>query len=347
MPTIPKPTREKGKRNHPAPFRPRLESLEDRIVPSFADGNGAVITNLVAAGNGSQLVLTFDGPLTAAPANPAQSPTNTANYSVVVPSANAEVVTSSTSTVAIATATYDAVNNQVTLNLASPLTQGTFYRVFVNGVAAADNTANPGLIDGNQLPIDGDYDDTASGNFYALFAWTSGSTALSFKDSGGDQITLGLTGPGQLDAWRQLNGDFNAHWLWPLRPTRLQAAVQQAVNVVGGLLGVDHPGGNCSICNREFGGRRTPHCRARHQLYQHASLVFPANACPPAPCDNANCSDSEQCAIHAGNPTGHRELAPFAIPGFCPRQCDGVRFQRLLVDVRRPHQRLAYFYRDE
>ena len=163
-----------------------------------------------------------------------QSPTNTANYSVVVPSTNAEIVTSRTSTVAITSAIYDAANNQVTLNLASALTQGTFYRVFVNGFAAADNTASPGLIDGNQLPIDGDYDDTASGNFYALFAWTSGSTALSFNDSGGDQITLGLTGPGQLDAWRELNGDFNALAL-AAQANETAGAVQQ-IDVIGGSL---------------------------------------------------------------------------------------------------------------
>lgn len=221
-------------RNISITARPRLEALEDRIVPSFTDGNGAVITNLVAQNNGTQLVLTFDGPLDANPANPVQSPTNTANYSVVVPSANATVITSNMSEVAINTATYDSTNLQVTLNLATALTQGTFHRVFVNGTASADGTPNPGLTDSNHLAIDGDYDDTASGNFYALFAWTQGATALHFADSGGDQITLGLTGPGQLNAWRQLNGDFNALAL-AAQANETAGAIQQ-INVLGGTL---------------------------------------------------------------------------------------------------------------
>lgn len=215
--------------------RPRLESLEDRIVPSFADANGAVITNVLAANNGAQLVITFDGPLEENPANPVQSPTNVANYSVVVPSTIATVITSSTSTIAISSATYDSQNLQVTLNLATPLTAGTFYRVFVNGTASADGTANPGLIDKNHIPIDGDYDDTSSGNFFALFAWTQAGTPLPFKDSAGDQIILGLTGPGQLNAWRELNGDFNALNL--ASQSNLTAGSIQQITVLGGTLG--------------------------------------------------------------------------------------------------------------
>ncbi len=189
---------------------PRLEFLEDRITPSYADGNGAIITNLIAQNNGAQLVITFDGGLNTTPANPAQSPTNAANYSVQVPTSNAQLVTSSASTVAIANAAYDNLNSTVTLTLATPLTQGTFYRVFVNGIASADNTAMPGLIDNKGNPIDGDFDDTASGNFYALFTWTTAATPLQFQDSSGNNISMALAGPGQLQAWRMLNGDFNA-----------------------------------------------------------------------------------------------------------------------------------------
>ncbi len=232
MPATVKPGREKAKRNKTVSYRPQLENLESRIVPSFADGNGAVITNVTAQNNGSQLVLTFDGPLTAAPTNPAQSPTNVANYAVQVPAANPEVVTSNTSTVSITSATYDNSNFQVTLNLGAPLTAGTFYRVFVNGVASADNTTTPGLIDGNSNPIDGDYDDTASGNFYALFAWTTSATPLQFTDSGGDQITLTLAGPGQFDAWRELDGDFDALAL-AAQANEPAGAVQQ-MSVTGG-----------------------------------------------------------------------------------------------------------------
>jgi hypothetical protein len=227
--------RKTGKRQHSINARPQLENLENRIVPSFADGNGAVINNVTTQNNGAQLILSFDGPLDANPTNPVQSPTNVANYSVVIPSANATVITSSTSTLVINSATYDSLNLQVTLNLATPLTAGTFYRVFVNGTPSADGTANPGLLDSNKVPIDGDYDDTSSGNFYALFAWTQAGTPLSYKDSGGDQISLTLTGPGQLYAWRQLNGDFNALNL--ASQSNLTAGAVQQITVAGGTLG--------------------------------------------------------------------------------------------------------------
>src|SRR5271155_3599044 len=87
-------------------YRPRLEleNLEARIVLSYADGNGAVVLNVTESNNGSALVFTFDGPLNANPANPVQSPTNLANYSIQVPSGNSEVVTSSLSSVPISSA---------------------------------------------------------------------------------------------------------------------------------------------------------------------------------------------------------------------------------------------------
>ena len=113
--------------------RPELEDLEARIVLSFADGNGAVVTNVTEQNNGSALVITFDGPLNANPANPAQSPTNTANYSIQVPSGNPEVVTSSLSSVPISSATYNNSTNQVTLESRQPLAEGQSYRVFING----------------------------------------------------------------------------------------------------------------------------------------------------------------------------------------------------------------------
>ena len=193
-------------------YRPRLEleNLESRLVLSFADGNGAVVLSVTESNNGSALVFTFDGPLDASPANPAQSPTNPANYSIQIPASNAEVVTSSLSSVAISSATYNSSADQVTLNLASPLTEGQSYRVFINGISNTSSTTAPGLIDANTNAIDGDYDDTASGDFYALFAWTTAGTPLNYVDSQGDEVTLNLSGPGQLNAWRELDGDFDA-----------------------------------------------------------------------------------------------------------------------------------------
>ncbi|HWY85634.1 MAG TPA: hypothetical protein VNX28_02865, partial [Gemmataceae bacterium] len=230
-----KPTRRRGGRPKATHFRPHLEYLEDRIVPSFADGNGAVVTNLAVQNNGAQLVITFDGPLNAGPINPVQSPTNAGNYAVQVPSANPEVVTGSTSSVSISSASYNSNNFQVTLNLGSPLAQGAFYRVFINGVASSESTANAGLVDNIGNAIDGDYDDTASGNFYAQFAWTTAGTPLLFSDSGGDQVTLSISGPGNLETWRALDGDFVATNL--AAQAGLAAGTIQQLTVVGGALG--------------------------------------------------------------------------------------------------------------
>ncbi len=214
-----------------------LENLEFRLVPSWADGNGAVVLSLAEANNGAALVITFDGPLTANPGNPAQSPTNTANYSIQLPGANPEVVTSSLSGVTINSASYDGNADQVTLNLAAPLSQGQSYRVFINGVASTDNATAPGLIDSNGQPIDGDYDDTASGNFYALFAWTTAGTPVNFTDSQGDQVSLAITGPGQLNAWRELNGDFNAGDLTAQASLAYTGLSVQQLGVANGVAG--------------------------------------------------------------------------------------------------------------
>jgi hypothetical protein len=226
------------KRRTSISFRPQLlvEHLETRIVPSFADGNGAVITNVTEQNNGAALVLTFDGALNANPSNPAQDPTNTANYAVEVPASNAQIITSNLGSVGINTASYNSSTNQVTLTLGTPLAQGQAYRLFINGTANTENPTAAGLVDANQQPIDGDYDDTASGNFYALFTWTTAGTPLNYTDSRGSQVTLSLTGPGQLNAWRELNGDFNAGDLTAQANLTSPLAVQQ-LSVAGGVQG--------------------------------------------------------------------------------------------------------------
>ena len=147
MTSLRRSERRLNRRKPSSTYRPgqELENLEARIVLSFADGNGAVVLNVTESNNGSALVVTFDGPLNANPANPVQSPTNAANYSVQVPSGNPEVVTSSLSSVSISSASYNSSTNQVTLNLANPLTQGQSYRVFVNGIANTANRDGPRL----------------------------------------------------------------------------------------------------------------------------------------------------------------------------------------------------------
>ncbi len=115
-----------------------------------------------------------------------------------------ELITTSGPSVPILSASYsDSSSAQVTLTLASPLTAGVFYRVFING------TAPRGLVGGGSgpsagIPFDGDNDDTSTGDFYALFAL---GTSVPFADSQGDQVAVGVTGPGTVNVWRELDGD--------------------------------------------------------------------------------------------------------------------------------------------
>jgi len=231
--------RRRNVRKAARPFRVRqeLESLEGRVLLSFADGNGAVVLNVTEQNSGAALVFTFDGPLNANPTNPVQSPTNIANYAVQVPSGNPEVITSSLATVPISAASYNSSTDQVTLTLGTPLAQGQAYRVFVNGIANTESTTAPGLIDANQQPIDGDYDDTPSGDFYALFSWTAAGTPLNFTDSQGDSVTLTITGPGQLNAWRELNGDFDAGDLTAQANLSGTSQAVQQLSISGGAAG--------------------------------------------------------------------------------------------------------------
>lgn len=187
-----------------------LELLEPRLMPSFLDGNGAVILSLAEQNNGNELVITFDGPLDASPTDPDQDPTNIANYSIEIPGANAQMVTTHTGTVGITSASYDADTNSVTLELASALVQGQSYRVFVNGTSSLGDPAHAGLIDASGNQIDGDYDDTATGNFYALFAWAQSGTTVEYTNFDGADVGLAIVGDGELNTWRSLIGEFNA-----------------------------------------------------------------------------------------------------------------------------------------
>lgn len=226
--------------------RPELDDLEARIVMSFADGNGAVVLDLAEQNDGSALVITFDGPLDTDPADAAESPDNVANYSIQLPSGNPEVVTGSLASIAIGSASYDSGTNQVTLNLDSPLAEGQSYRVFINGTPNTEAAAAPGLIDADQNPIDGDYDDTATGDFYALFAWTAAGTPIPYDDSQGDAISLSIAGPGQLNAWRALDGDFDAGDLTAQADLAAPLAVQQ-LSVTGGVAGETTLSGSAAL----------------------------------------------------------------------------------------------------
>lgn len=193
--------------------RPRLEPLEERRVLSSADGNGPVLTAITSTPGSASLVLTFDGPLQAGTA------TDLANYRVTAPNGgNPQVVTSSGPPLRVVAAEYGQVSStssQVTLTLARPLRQGIFYRIFINGELPITNgipSSNPLTGGGdagnpsNGVTFDGDNDDTASGNFYGLFAV---GRRLGFTDFSGDRVVVAATGGGGLAVWRELNGDID------------------------------------------------------------------------------------------------------------------------------------------
>ncbi|MFM7290237.1 MAG: hypothetical protein ACKO6B_03275 [Planctomycetia bacterium] len=194
-------------------FRPLLERLEQRQVFSSSDGNGPVLTAITSTPGKSSLVLTFDGPLLS------NTATDLSNYRITAPNGgNPEVVTSSGPPLRVVAAEYvdiSTTSSQVTLTLARPLQQGTFYRIFINGelpITNGNQASNPLTGGGGPdnpsdgVTFDGDNDDTACGNFYGLFAV---GRRLAFTDFSGDRVVLAATGGGGLNVWRELNGDID------------------------------------------------------------------------------------------------------------------------------------------
>lgn len=190
----------------------RIEPLEPRTVFSSSDGNGPVLTAITSTPGSRSLVLSFDGPLLASTA------TDLANYSITAPSGrNPALVTASGPALKLVAADYGAessTSSQVTLTLARPLRQGTFYRIFINGelpITSGNPGSNPlkgGGGSGNTsdgVVFDGDNDDTAGGNFFGLFAV---GRRLTFADSSGDRVAVAADGAG-LNVWRELNGDID------------------------------------------------------------------------------------------------------------------------------------------
>ncbi len=91
-------------------FRPSSEEVEQRVLLSFADGNGPVVTAITETPGSNQLVISFDGPLDRGSAE------DLANYQVTRAFANPELITSSGPAVKILNATYsDTTVSEVTL----------------------------------------------------------------------------------------------------------------------------------------------------------------------------------------------------------------------------------------
>ena len=68
------------------------------------------------------------------------------------------------------------------------------------------NPASNPLTDINGVLFDGDNDDTAGGDFYGLFA---AGTNVSFVDSNGAHVSLAVRGGGEVNVWRELDGDID------------------------------------------------------------------------------------------------------------------------------------------
>lgn len=211
----------------PRHFRPRLEAFEERLVPSSADGSGPVVTGLTSTPGSLSLVVTFDGPL-ALPATATLASQFQINR--LVPGVNPEQITTTGASVPILSASYSSTASvsttgpsasQVTLTLASRLTSGVFYRLFINGTPQVVNgAAVPGTAifggtsasdpnnPSNGQPFDGDNDDTPTGDFYGLFAV---GTSLQFPDANGNQVSLRVSGSpsSALNVWRELNGNID------------------------------------------------------------------------------------------------------------------------------------------
>jgi hypothetical protein len=185
-------------------LNPVLEPLESRQLLSFADGNGPVVNAITYTSGSSELVITFDGPLSAGPAQ------DVANYQINRAPANPELITRNRASVKIIAANYtDTGISQVTLTLQkNSLKPGVFYRVFINGTPASMsvNAASKPLTDINGVLFDGDNDDTPGGDFYGLFAL---GPKVAFTDSAGSRVALAVKGGGAINIWRELDGDID------------------------------------------------------------------------------------------------------------------------------------------
>jgi hypothetical protein len=185
-------------------FHPRCEAMEVRMLLSYANGNGPVVTSINETPGSNQLVVTFDGPLDPGPAQ------DVANYQVTKALANPELVTSSGASVKILKADYsDGAAAQVTLTLKSSLKQGVFYRVFIIGTPATMSTnpaSNPLTTEDGSILFNGDNDNTAGGDFYGLFAL---GKKIRFVDSYGAHVSLRVSGGGVINVWRELDGDID------------------------------------------------------------------------------------------------------------------------------------------
>ena len=103
----------------------------------------------------------------------------------------------------IASATYNASNDSITLRMANPIHCNSFIRLTIN--QSTDNVTVPvGVADTSGNLLDGNYDGRPGGVFTATFAR---GQHLSYPDGNGNSVSLRLSGGGTMILTRRANGD--------------------------------------------------------------------------------------------------------------------------------------------
>ena len=103
----------------------------------------------------------------------------------------------------IASATYNASNDSVTLRMANPIHCNSFIRLTIN--QSTDNATVPiGVADTSGNLLDGNYDGRPGGVFTATFAQ---GQHLSYPDGNGNSVSLSLSGGGTMILTRRANGN--------------------------------------------------------------------------------------------------------------------------------------------
>ncbi len=183
--------------------------MERRSLLASSGGTGAVVIGLAIplGPERTSIVVSFDGPL-----DPTTAQVPGYYHVNAVGTGNPEIVTSTGAADPVVSAVYNSGTQQVTLGLAGPLALNQFYRVMITsqpsiGVMDVLSTTTGGVTTTSDQPIDGDNDQTPAGDFYGLVGL---GTSFRFTDNSGDTASIKLSKGGDVQLWRELNGDIDA-----------------------------------------------------------------------------------------------------------------------------------------
>lgn len=147
----------------------------------------------------TSVVLTFSEPL-----DPSRA-VNLLNYGYSLQAAgkDGQFGTADDILFGIASATYNASNDSVTLLMANPIHCNSFIRLTIN--QSTDNATVPiGVADTSGILLDANYDGIPGGVFTATFAR---GQHLSYPDGNGNVVSLGLSRGGTMILTRHANGN--------------------------------------------------------------------------------------------------------------------------------------------